>query len=121
MDKIKLKGLSFYGYHGLFPEENRLGQIFVVDLILYVPLKNAGKTDEMKYSIDYGMAYNVVREIVEGEPKNLIESVAETIAERLLEQFPTLHACQVEVSKPNPPIEGHYEAVAVEIYREREQ
>lgn len=119
MDKIILKGLSFYGYHGLFPEENRLGQIFVVDLILFLPLAQAGKTDEMKYSIDYGMVYNVVREIVEGEPKNLIEAVAETIAEKLLKQFPSLKACQVEVAKPNPPIEGHYEAVAVEIYRER--
>lgn len=121
MDQIKLKGLSFYGYHGLFPEENRLGQIFIVDLILFVSLKKAGKTDDMKDSIDYGMAFNIVKEIVEGEPKNLIEAVAETIAEELLIQFPTLQACQVEVSKPNPPIQGHYDAVAVEIYREREQ
>lgn len=119
MDKIKLKGLSFYGYHGLFPEENRLGQRFEVNLDLYVPLQKAGQTDEMKYSVDYGMVYDLTKGIVEGEPKNLIETVAELIADQLFMQFSSITACSVEVIKPNPPIEGHYESVSVKIYRER--
>lgn len=119
MDKIKLSGLSFYGYHGLFPEENRLGQRFKVDLELFVPLQKAGETDDMKDSIDYGMVHDMVKNIVEGEPKNLIEAVAETIAAELLEKFPKINACEVEVIKPHPPIDGHYDAVAVRIKRER--
>lgn len=121
MDKIKLKGLTFYGYHGLFPEENRLGQRFVIDLELNLSLQKAGQTDEMKYSIDYGMVYETVKNIVEGEARNLIETVAEMIAAELLLTFPAIASCTVEVAKPNPPIEGHYKAVAVEIFREREK
>lgn len=119
MDKIKLKGMSFYGYHGLFPEENRLGQHFIVNLELHVPLAKAGKTDDMKYSIDYGMVFDTVKNIVEGKAKNLIETIAEEIATQLLNTFPTINALKVEVGKPNPPINGHYKEVAVEIFRER--
>lgn len=119
MDKIKLTGLSFYGYHGLFPEENRLGQHFEVDVELFLPLQKAGQTDDMKDSIDYGMVHDIVKEIVEGEPKNLIEAVAEKIASELLGKFPTVNACEIEVIKPHPPIEGHYDAVSVRIKRER--
>jgi len=121
MDKIKLKGLSFYGYHGLFPEENRLGQRFIVDVTLYTSVQKAGTTDEMKHSIDYGSVYNIVKQTVEGEAKNLIEAVAETIAEQLFENFSAISACTVEVTKPHPPIDGQYDGVAVEIYRERVQ
>lgn len=119
MDKIKLKGLTFYGYHGLFPEENKLGQRFEVDIELFLPLEKAGQSDEMKDSVDYGMVYEITEEIVQGEPKNLIESVAETIAQRLFGSFPSLNACAVEVIKPNPPIQGNYDSVSVRIYRER--
>lgn len=119
MDKIKLKNLSFYGYHGLFPEENRLGQRFEVDVELFLSLKKAGQTDNMKHSIDYGMVHDIVKQIVTGEPKNLIEAVAESIATELLQRFPALTACVIEVIKPHPPIEGHYDAVSVRIKRER--
>lgn len=119
MDKIKLTGLSFYGYHGLFPEENRLGQRFDVHIELFLSLKKAGQTDEMKHSVDYGMVYDIAKEIVQGEPKNLIEAVAESIAEQILKRFPTINSCTVEVVKPNPPIEGNYDAVSVQIHRER--
>jgi len=119
MDKIKLKGLSFYGYHGLFPEENKLGQRFAVDVELALSLQKAGLTDEMQDSVDYGMVHDIVKDIVEGDPKNLIEAVAESIAAELLEKFPTVSRCVVEVIKPNPPIEGHYDAVSVRIKRER--
>lgn len=119
MDKIILRNMKFYGYHGLFPEENKLGQRFNVDLDLFLSLEKAGKTDEMKDSIDYGRVFNVVREIVEGESKNLIEAVAQLIADRLLDEFSILQACTVKVKKPNPPIDGHYDFVAIEIYRER--
>lgn len=119
MDKIILNQLQFYGFHGLFPEENKLGQRFDVDVELFLDLKIAGKSDDMYDSIHYGEAYELIKEIVEGEPKNLIESVAETIATKLLKSYDLLHACRVRVVKPNPPIPGHYESVAVEIYREK--
>lgn len=119
MDKIILNQLQFYGFHGLYPEENKLGQRFDVDVELFLDLKIAGNSDDMYDSIHYGEAYELIKEIVEGEPKNLIESVAETIASKLLKRYDLLQACRVRVVKPNPPIPGHYESVAVEIYREK--
>lgn len=120
MDKIIIHDMEFYGYHGLFPEENRLGQRFYVDVELYLDLEPAGKSDRMEDSIDYGHVYEIVKRIVEGEAKHLIEAVAETIASELLQQFVPLEACTVKVKKPNPPIPGHYQSVAVEIHRRKE-
>ena len=119
MDKIILEKLQFYGYHGLFPEEKKLGQRFIIDVELFTSLKEAGKTDDMHYSIDYGKAYAVIQQIVEGESKNLIEAVASNIAASLFHHFAMLEACRVKVTKPDPPIPGQYHAVAVDIYRER--
>lgn len=114
-----INGMSFYGFHGLLPEENKLGQRFKVDLELYLDLRKPGKSDQMDDSVHYGEVYQVVKSIVEGEAKHLIEAVAETIAETLFEHFPIIEACLVKVIKPDPPIPGHYESVAVEIYREK--
>ncbi|WP_042220751.1 dihydroneopterin aldolase [Oceanobacillus manasiensis] len=119
MDKIILNGLQFYGYHGLLPEENKLGQRFNVDVELFVSLQKAGKSDNMHDSIHYGQAYEKIKEVVEGKAMNLIESVAEAISDELLHSFSMLAACRVKVIKPDPPIPGHYHSVAVEIYRER--
>jgi len=119
MDKISLNRMEFYGYHGLFPEEKKLGQRFIVDIELYMSLKQAGLSDDMNDSIDYGEVFQLVERIVEGKAKNLIEAVAESIASDLLKQYQKLTACTVKVVKPNPPINGHYESAAVEIYREQ--
>lgn len=116
-----MKNLQFYGYHGLLPEENKLGQRFNVDIELVVDLTLAGKSDRMEDSIHYGQAYDVIREVVEGDAKNLIEAVAEEIAGNLFGSFDLLQACQVKVVKPDPPIRGHYESVAVEIFREKNE
>jgi 7,8-dihydroneopterin aldolase/epimerase/oxygenase len=119
MDKIILTNMQFYGFHGLLPEENKLGQRFNVDLELYLDTSKAGLSDNMLESIDYSQAYQRVKKVVEGEAKNLIEAVAETIASDLLSSFELLRACRVKVMKPDPPIPGHYQSVAVEIYREK--
>lgn len=119
MDKIILKQMQFYGYHGLFSEEQKLGQRFQVDVELHTSLQKAGTTDNMNDSIDYGKAFKVVQAIVEGKSFHLIEAIAEQISISLFENFPTLQGCVIQVTKPDPPIEGHYESVAVKIYRER--
>ncbi|WP_077303769.1 dihydroneopterin aldolase [Terribacillus halophilus] len=119
MDKIHLNQLQFYGYHGLFPEENKLGQRFTVDTVLELDLRKAGESDDMTQSIHYGQAYEIIKAVVEGRAKNLIEAVAEEIAKQLFTAFSLLEACTIKVIKPDPPIAGHYESVAVEIRRER--
>ncbi|SHN37370.1 dihydroneopterin aldolase [Gracilibacillus kekensis] len=119
MDKIYLNKMAFYGFHGVFPEEKKLGQRFLVDLILEVDLKNAGETDDIYQSIDYGLVYQVTKQVVEGPSKNLVEAVAEDLSAELFSHFGLLAACTVKVIKPDPPIPGHYQSVAIEIHREK--
>jgi 7,8-dihydroneopterin aldolase/epimerase/oxygenase len=111
--------MEFYGHHGVFPEENRLGQRFAVDLSVSIDLKKAGETDELEYSVNYGELYSVCKEIVEGKPFKLVEAVAENIAANVLREFSLISEVTVKVIKPDPPIPGHYKSVAVEITRRR--
>jgi dihydroneopterin aldolase len=116
MDKIMLKQMSFYAYHGAFPEENKLGQRFMVDVELRLDLQTAGKTDQLEHSIDYGNVFQIVREIVENQRFRLIEALAEKIANELLTNF-SVPEVLVRVVKPDPPIPGHYQSVGVELVR----
>lgn len=111
--------MEFYGYHGVFPEENRLGQRFIIDLVVEADLQKAGKEDNLEESINYGELFQVCKEIVEGKPLNLIEAVAEKISATILQQYTAVRSTTVKVIKPDPPIPGHYQSVAVEITRGR--
>lgn len=113
--------MQFYGYHGVLSEETRLGQRFNVDLTVEVDLSAAGQSDQLTDSINYAELYQICKEVVEGPPFKLIEAVAEKIAANVLEQFSDVHVCHVTVIKPDPPIPGHYQSVAVEITRGREK
>jgi 7,8-dihydroneopterin aldolase/epimerase/oxygenase len=117
IDKIFLNQMEFYGYHGVFPEETKLGQRYVVDVVLDVDLKEAGKTDDLTKTINYADVYKVVKALVEGPPFKLVEALAENIAEEILLQFSLVRNCTIRLIKPNPPIAGHYHSVAVEIIR----
>lgn len=119
MDKIYVNKMEFYGYHGVFPEENKLGQRFVVDLSVSLDLTRAGQTDQLEHSVNYGELYSVCQEIVEGKPAKLVETVAERIAGKILKDFPLVSEVTVKLIKPDPPIPGHYESVAIEITRRR--
>lgn len=119
IDKIYVNGMEFYGYHGVFAEENKLGQRFRVDLVVELDLKRAGETDELEYSVNYASLYKVCQEIVEGQSVKLLESLAEQIAAKILVDFPLISYSTVKVIKPDPPIPGHYKEVAVEIKRGR--
>ena len=119
-DRIRLEGLAFYGYHGAKPEEKSLGQRFVVDLLLQLDLGPAGRSDDLALTVDYGEAYRLVREIVEGASRDTLEAVAEGVAAALLDRYPRLEAVTVRIKKPAAPIAGaQFSMVAVEIVRRR--
>lgn len=120
MDKIFLNHMQFYGYHGVYPEEQKLGQRFFVDAVLELDLQKAGQSDDLHDTIDYSLVYEHVKEIMEGKPKKLLETLAEEIAAVILRDFSLVKRVTVKVIKPDPPIQGHYQSVAVEITRGRE-
>lgn len=119
IDKVYVEGMEFYGYHGVFKEENKLGQRFRVDLTAFLDLSEAGKTDNIDATINYAELYKLCKEVMEGEPVNLVETLAETIAAKVLEKFEAVQECTVKVVKPDPPIPGHYKSVAIEMTRKR--
>ena len=121
MDKIILEKMEFYGYHGVYEEENKLGQRYRVSAELYLDLQFAGKTDDLNKSVNYAEIYTLCKGVVEGKSYNLIEAVAEKISAVILDAYSMIHSCKIKVVKPDPPIPGHYNYVAVEIVREQER
>ena len=120
-DEVFLEGLRFYAYHGANPEERVQGQRFVVDVRLAADLSDAGRTDDLADTINYSAAYKRVRAIVEGEPRNLIETVAEEIAAALLADFPATEAVTVTIRKPEVALKGAIlDAAGVRVHRTRE-
>lgn len=117
MDFIHVNDMEFYGYHGVFPEETKLGQRFRLTVSLAVDLSKAGETDDLEHTVHYGEVYEACRAIVEGPPKKLVEAVAEEVASRILSQFPLVKGIRVQMVKPDPPIPGHYRSVAIELSR----
>jgi dihydroneopterin aldolase len=120
-DVIFLERMQFFGYHGFHAEEQRLGQRFEVDLSVETSTKSAGMTDELIDTISYSRLYAIAQEIVEGEPKRLIEAVAEEIALAVLREDWRIESATVTLRKPNAPIKGAvFTAAGVRIRRERE-
>ena len=118
-DRIRLAGMIFYGFHGVGLEEQQVGQRFVVDLDVERDLRAAGLSDEPADTVNYAQMYRVVKEIVEGPSRKLLESVAESIAEAILDGF-DVEAVTVTVKKPEVPIKGSILShAAVEIRRIR--
>ena len=121
MDKITLKKLKFYGYHGVLQEENKLGQKFTVNLELYADLKKACVTDSVEDTINYALVYALVREIVETKQYNLIERLAEEIALRIFNAFEKVHEIVVEIEKPEAPVNGIYDYFSIQLRRKRDE
>lgn len=119
MDKIILKGMQFYGYHGVFLEENKLGQRFIIDLELVMPLDKPGRTDELEDTINYAEIHRLVKQITEERTYRLIEALAENIATELLQTYTSINELTVRVLKPHPPVSMIFDGVTVEINRKR--
>lgn len=118
MDYIHLNDMQFYGYHGALPEENKIGQRFRMTVSLATNLSAAGQTDDLDKTVNYAEVYTICRDIVEGAPVKLIETVAENVAQAILNSYPEkVQGVRIVLVKPDPPIQGHYASVAVEITR----
>ena len=121
-DEILLEGMRFYAYHGVNPEERALGQRFSVDVALAVDLRAAGASDDLAATVSYSAVYKTVRRIVEGEPRHLIEAVAEAIAAAILGEFPPVAQAPGTVRKLEAPLRGAVlDAAGVRIARSRDQ
>jgi 7,8-dihydroneopterin aldolase/epimerase/oxygenase len=117
LDKIKLQRMQFYAYHGVFAEEQKLGQRFVVSMILHLDLSLPGTSDDVADTVNYGLIYDLVKQIVEGKAFHLIEALAEKLAHEVLVRFPLVRGIEIEVEKPGAPVVGVLDTVSVWIER----
>ncbi|NLC52579.1 MAG: dihydroneopterin aldolase [Firmicutes bacterium] len=115
-DKLVLRNMIFYGYHGVFAAEKELGQRLEVDAELYLDLRQAGINDDLEATVNYVEVYTLIKELVEEREYNLMEGLAEEIADTLLTAY-SLQEVTVRVRKPQPPVGGVMDYFAVEIRR----
>ena len=117
MDKIHIKNLEVFARHGIFPEENVLGQKFVVSAVLYTSTREAGRADDLAKSIHYGEVSRFITEFMEQNTFQLLETAAERLAEELLLNTERLEKIRLEIKKPWAPVGLPLETVSVEIER----
>lgn len=117
MDKIEIKNLEIFANHGVFPEENILGQKFVISATLYTDTRKAGLTDELTASIHYGEVSHMITKFTKEHTYKLLEALAENLCQMLLQELPLLKMITLRVEKPWAPVGLPLETVAVETTR----
>jgi 7,8-dihydroneopterin aldolase/epimerase/oxygenase len=118
MDRITLSGIRSRGFHGVFPFERREGQDFVVDVVLALDISAAADADDVEATVDYGTVAQRVADIVAGEPVDLIETLAQRLADACLTEG-RVEQVEITVHKPQAPIAVPFEDVSVTIVRSR--
>ncbi|MBC3185710.1 dihydroneopterin aldolase [Corynebacterium sp. zg-331] len=118
-DRIELTGLACYGYHGVFPEERREGQDFLVDVTCWLDARPAAAGDDLALTLNYAELAELAHRVVTGPPRDLIETVAAEIADSAMARFDLLHAVEVTVHKPQAPIPLAFGDVAAVARRSR--
>ena len=118
MDRVALRGLKARGHHGVFPKEREDGQTFLVDIVLGLDTRPAAADDDLAKTVHYGIVAEEVVAVVEGEPVNLVETLAERIAQVCL-KHDVVREVEVRVHKPDAPITVPFDDVTVTITRSR--
>ena len=117
MDIIRIDNLEVYAYHGVYDEEKEKGQYFYVNAELYTNTRKAGMNDDLDVSTNYGTVCDFIHDFMTKHTYDLIETVAEQLAQALLLEFKLVKSVLLEIRKPHAPIEKDFESVSVEIER----
>ena len=119
MDKIVIKDLEVFAYHGVFEEEKKKGQTFIITAELYLDLRDAGMTDALEQTVNYAEVCDLISEVMLEEKYNLIEAAAENIADTILIKYDKIKSVRIIISKPEAPIEMSFDTVYVDIERKK--
>lgn len=118
-DQLAIRGIEAFGHHGVFDFERADGQVFVIDLVLGLDTAPAAVSDDLSQTVDYGTLVADVKDAVERDPVNLIETLAQRIA-HVCTSRDGVDWAEVTVHKPNAPIEATFSDVALTIKRSRQ-
>lgn len=119
MDKIIIEELEIYAYHGVAPEEKKLGQMFVVSLQISIDLETAALSGNLDATINYAKVCNIIEDILQTESYDLIETAAMKVIEGIFHKFNQAQVVKVLLKKPWAPIGHHLRYAAVELERRR--
>jgi dihydroneopterin aldolase len=117
IDCIKLANMGFYAFHGTTKAEKEIGQRFFMDVELFLDLSSAGKTDNIRHTVNYEKVYNIITGVTKKRKYNLLEALAEDIVDEIAAHFPNLDRIRVKVRKPQVPLCGILDYVEVCIDR----
>jgi len=120
VDKIVLKNMAFYGYHGTNAHEAELGQRFFMDIEMFADLSGGISTDDLERTVNYKSVFEDIRHIAQNERFHLLESLADHIARTILERY-NLERAMIRIRKPSVPLDGILDHVEVEIDRSRNE
>jgi len=118
---IRIKKASFYGYHGVFKQEQNIGGKFEADVDLYTNFVHAAETDKLQETINYEQVYNVMSNLALQKKFYLIETLANSMVDELFKTFASVYKIALRVRKNNPPIGGVVDCVEVEVVKSREE
>lgn len=118
---IELEKIEIFAYHGVNPEENKNGQIFYIDAFLEIDKEPLFLEDNINNTVSYSDINKIIIKTCIEKTYKLIETLAENIAENLLDLFPEIQSVKIRVSKPNAPIKGIFKNVAVVVKKTKKQ
>lgn len=114
MEKIIVKGLKLFAYHGVNPEEKEEGQNFILDITTELDAENAKQSDNIDDTVSYAKIIKTVRAVFTAEKYDLIETAANKVASAVMAEYPAIQKVTVLLMKPEAPIKADFEYVAVE-------
>lgn len=119
MDKILIRDLNIFAYHGVNPEEKRDGQNFVFDIDLSVNMTKACYSDDVNDTVSYAKVIKTVRRVATQSKYDLLEKVAQVTADAILEEYPDVFCVDITLKKPEAPVKADFGWVGVQISRQR--
>ena len=115
---IHLRNVRFHAFHGVMPQERRVGAYFLVNLRVGYPLEKSMQSDEVADTLNYAALYAVVREEMM-TPSNLLEQVAGRFADAVIKGLPQVTSIDLELTKENPPMGANCAGAEVEMHWEK--
>lgn len=120
MDKILIKGLKIFAYHGVNPEEKENGQDFIFDIELYVNMNKACHSDNVEDTVSYAKVVKTVRRVFTAQKYDLLERCAEVTAQAILDEYSEVLRVDLTLKKPQAPVKAEFEYMGVNIVRSRD-
>lgn len=116
-----IRGLRIFAFHGVNPEEKENGQLFIVDLTVFLDLQPACNNDDLENTVSYAKIIKTIRRVLQAEKYDLLEFTAQQVVTAVFAEYPPVQRVEIVLKKPDAPIRADFDYVAVELTRGRKQ